>query len=87
MCLLMCVRGQLSRHSTSKLDVLIFLSLACYHTSSLPHCFTFLFTHSTLCMDQALDADVLVGHNIGAGDLTTLLYRLQHHKVKYSIGG
>ena len=30
---------------------------------------------------QALDADVLVGHNIGAGDLTTLMYRMQHHKV------
>jgi hypothetical protein len=31
---------------------------------------------------QTLDADVLVGHNIGAGDLTTLLYRMQHHKVR-----
>ena len=30
---------------------------------------------------QILDADVLVGHNIGAGDLTTLMYRMQHHKV------
>ncbi|KAL6757111.1 hypothetical protein V8C86DRAFT_3135851 [Haematococcus lacustris] len=30
---------------------------------------------------QALDADVLVGHNIGAFDLTVLLTRMQHHKV------
>ncbi|GFR41814.1 hypothetical protein Agub_g2584, partial [Astrephomene gubernaculifera] len=30
---------------------------------------------------QALDADVLVGHNISAFDLTTLLTRMQHHKV------
>ncbi|GLC52568.1 hypothetical protein PLESTB_000644200 [Pleodorina starrii] len=30
---------------------------------------------------QALDADVLVGHNIAAFDLTTLLTRMQHHKV------
>ena len=82
----MYVRGQLSRHSTPKLNVLIFLSLACYHTSLPPRCFTFLFKHPTLCVNQALDADVLVGHNIGAGDLTTLLYRLQHHKVKYGVG-
>ncbi|GIM16515.1 hypothetical protein Vretimale_19154 [Volvox reticuliferus] len=30
---------------------------------------------------QALDADVLVGHNIAAFDLTTILTRMQHHKV------
>ncbi|KAG2500449.1 hypothetical protein HYH03_002016 [Edaphochlamys debaryana] len=30
---------------------------------------------------QALDADVLVGHNLAAFDLTTLLSRMQHHKV------
>jgi hypothetical protein len=30
---------------------------------------------------QALDPDVLVGHNIGAFDLTVLLTRMQHHKV------
>ncbi|EFJ41338.1 hypothetical protein VOLCADRAFT_107737 [Volvox carteri f. nagariensis] len=30
---------------------------------------------------QSLDADVLVGHNIAAFDLTTLLTRMQHHKV------
>jgi DNA polymerase alpha subunit A len=30
---------------------------------------------------QSLDLDVLVGHNLGAGDLTTLMYRMQHHKV------
>lgn len=30
---------------------------------------------------QALDADVLVGHNIGGYDLPTLLGRMQHHKV------
>ncbi|KAG2444014.1 hypothetical protein HYH02_009213 [Chlamydomonas schloesseri] len=30
---------------------------------------------------QSLDADVLVGHNVAAFDLTTLLSRMQHHKV------
>jgi hypothetical protein len=30
---------------------------------------------------RALDADVYVGHNIGAFDLDVLLHRLQHHKV------
>ncbi|GIL61548.1 hypothetical protein Vafri_16011, partial [Volvox africanus] len=30
---------------------------------------------------QALDADVLVGHNVAAFDLTTILTRMQHHKV------
>lgn len=30
---------------------------------------------------QALDADVLVGHNIAAFDLSVLLHRMQHHKV------
>lgn len=35
---------------------------------------------------QALDADVVVGHNIGAGDLTTLLYRMQHHKASVDRG-
>ncbi|MEW5309278.1 MAG: hypothetical protein WDW38_001174 [Sanguina aurantia] len=30
---------------------------------------------------QALDSDVLVGHNIGAFDLSVLLHRLQHNKV------
>ncbi len=31
---------------------------------------------------RALDADVLVGHNIAAFDLDVLLHRLQHHKVR-----
>lgn len=30
---------------------------------------------------KALDADVLVGHNIAGFDLDVLLHRLQHHKV------
>jgi DNA polymerase elongation subunit (family B) len=30
---------------------------------------------------QALDADVLVGHNLGAFDLAVLLARMQVHKV------
>ncbi len=30
---------------------------------------------------QQLDADVLVGHNISAFDLSVLLHRLQLHKV------
>lgn len=30
---------------------------------------------------QAVDADVLVGHNISAFDLSVLLHRLQLHKV------
>ena len=32
---------------------------------------------------HALGADVLVGHNISAGDLSLLLQRLQHHKVRH----
>lgn len=34
---------------------------------------------------QLLDADVLVGHNIAAFDLTTLLTRMQQHKVMREI--
>eukprot|EP00892_Ulva_mutabilis_P006845 jgi/Ulvmu1/4532/UM002_0258.1 len=30
---------------------------------------------------QALDADMVAGHNIGCWDLQILLQRLQHHKV------
>ena len=30
---------------------------------------------------RALDADVLVGHNVSAFDLDVLLHRLQFHKV------
>jgi DNA polymerase alpha subunit A len=30
---------------------------------------------------QALDPDVLVGHNIAAFDLDILLHRMQHHKA------
>jgi hypothetical protein len=30
---------------------------------------------------KALDADVIVGHNIGCWDLNVLLQRLQHHKL------
>ena len=32
---------------------------------------------------HSLDADVVVGHNIGAFDLDILLHRLQHHKVNF----
>jgi DNA polymerase elongation subunit (family B) len=32
---------------------------------------------------QALDADIIIGHNIGPWDLTMLLQRLQHHKVPH----
>ena len=35
---------------------------------------------------HALRPDVLVGHNLGAGDLPLLLQRLQHHKVLASPG-
>lgn len=35
---------------------------------------------------QALDADVLVGHNLAAFDLTVLLSRMQHHKVGRGMG-
>lgn len=41
-----------------------------HHNKARPHSFS-----------QVLDADVLVGHNIGAFDLTVLLTRMQHHKV------
>lgn len=30
---------------------------------------------------QALDPDVLIGHNLAAFDMDVLLHRLQHHKV------
>ena len=32
---------------------------------------------------HALDADFIIGHNIGPWDLTILLQRLQHHKVPH----
>lgn len=32
---------------------------------------------------QTLDADFIIGHNIGPWDLTILLQRLQHHKVPH----
>lgn len=36
---------------------------------------------------QSLDADVLVGHNVAAFDLTVLLSRMQHHKVRVCVSG
>lgn len=32
---------------------------------------------------QQLDADMIIGHNIGPWDLTILLQRLQHHKLPH----
>jgi hypothetical protein len=45
---------------------------------------TFALLFSRLSM-QAIDADVIVGHNISAFDLQVLLARMQHHKVRLPI--